>query len=304
MRYRYRSYFWPGVLIVVGVFALLINSGLVPAERLDRLVDLWPLILIVIGLEIVVRRAVQGPAAEIAAALIVLVAIGGAAAYVALGPAIPTGTRTLDASAKLVSLERATAHIDVGDANITVVGARAIGDDLFRAHIEYSGNKPEVSVDSSSGDVHISQSNTSGFFFQSHRFVLNLQLNIGVRWSIAINSGASTDDLNLATVRVTGVEINTGASRENITVGTPSGTIPITINGGALNVTIHRPHGVAASADISGGAVTLNFDGRQHHTVGGASDRTGDYDSATDRYQVQVNGGACNVTLDGTAPGG
>lgn len=304
MRYPYRSYFWPAILILVGVFALLINSGLVPAERLDRLVDLWPLILIVIGLELVVRRAVQGPTAEIAAAGIVLLAIVAAAAYVAVGPAIPTGTHTLDASAKVGTLDHATARIDVGAANITMVGGSNIGDDLFRAHIEYSGNKPDVSLDASSGDVHISQSNTSGLFFQSHRFVLDLQLNTGVRWSIAINSGASTDDFNLATVHVASIELNTGASRETITVGTPAGTVPITINGGALNVTIHRPQGVAASAAVSGGAVTLNFDGREHHAVGSVSDRSSDYDSATNRYQAEVNGGACNVTLDPNAPGG
>jgi hypothetical protein len=304
MTYRYRSYFWPAILILVGVFALLINSGLVPAERLDRLVDLWPLILIVIGLELVVRRAVQGPAAEIAAAVVVLIAIVVAAAYVALGPSIPTGTRTLDASAKVGSLDHATARIDVGAAKITMVGGSNIGDDLFRAHIEYSGNKPDVGLDTSSGDVHISQSNTSGFFFQNHRFVLDLQLNTGVRWSIAVNSGSSTDDFNLTAVHAASLELNTGASRESITVGTPSGTVPITINGGALNVTIHRPQGVAASVAVSGGAVTLNFDGRQHHDVGSASDRSGDYDSATNRYQVEVNGGACNVTVDPNASGG
>jgi len=304
MTYRYRSYFWPAILILVGVFALLINSGLVPAERLDRLVDLWPLILIVIGLELVVRRAVQGPAAEIAAAVVVLIAIVVAAAYIALGPSIPTGTHTLDASARVGSLDHGTARIDVGAANITMVGGSDIGGDLFRAHIEYSGNKPDVSVDTSSGDVHISQSNTSGLFFESHRFVLDLQLNTGVRWSIAVNSGSSTDDFNLTAVHVASLELNTGASRESITIGTPSGTVPITINGGALNVTIHRPQGVAASVAVSGGAVTLNFDGRQHHDVGSASDRSGDYDGATNRYQVEVNGGACNVTLDPSAPGG
>src|SRR4029077_20176509 len=96
----YRSLFWPAVLILVGVFALLVNAGFVPVERLDRLADLWPLILVVIGLELVVRRSLPRAAAEIAAALIVLLAIGGAAAYVALGPSIPTGIRTVDASDK------------------------------------------------------------------------------------------------------------------------------------------------------------------------------------------------------------
>jgi uncharacterized membrane protein YhaH (DUF805 family) len=286
--YRYRSFFWPALLILVGVFALLVNSGLVPAERLDRVFDLWPLILIVIGLELVVRRAVQGQAAELAAALIVMIAIVGAAAYVALGPAIPTGTQTLNTSDKVGSLNHAAVTVDVGAANVTM-RAGTSNDDLFRAHIEYSGPKPDVSLDQSSGELHIDQSNASGFFFQTHRFVLDLQMNPSVTWKIAVNSGASNDTFKLTGVHVASIELNTGASHEDITLGSPS-------------VILHRPSGVAASASVSGGAVNLSFDGRQAHAIGSLAAQTGDYNGATDRYQIRVDGGASNVTVDTSAP--
>ena len=303
MRRGYRSLFWPAVLILVGVFALLVNAGFVPVERLDRLADLWPLILVVIGLELVVRRSLQGASAEIAAALIVLVAIGGAAAYVALGPSIPTGFQTLDASAKIGSLNHASVQVDAGGTTITMQGSSSLGDDLFRAHIEYSGRKPDVSLDASSGDVHISQSNTSGFFFQSRRFALTLQLNSSVPWQIAVNSGASSDALMLSTVRVARIDVNTGASKEDITLGDPSGTVPININGGALTVNVHRPPGAAASVSVSGGAASLSFDGRQSKAVGTLTAQTSDYDHASDRYQIQVDGGADTVTVDARGVG-
>ncbi|HXB03900.1 MAG TPA: DUF5668 domain-containing protein [Candidatus Angelobacter sp.] len=303
MRRGYRSLFWPAVLILVGVFALLVNAGFVPVERLDRLADLWPLILVVIGLELVVRRSLQGASAEIAAALIVLVAIGGAAAYVALGPSIPTGFQTLDVSAKIGSLNHASVQVDAGGTTITMQGSSSLGDDLFRAHIEYSGRKPDVSLDASSGDVHISQSNTSGFFFQSRRFALTLQLNSSVPWQIAVNSGASSDALMLSTVRVARIDVNTGASKEDITLGDPSGTVPININGGALTVNVHRPAGAAASVSVSGGAASLSFDGRQSKAVGTLTAQTSDYDHASDRYQIQVDGGADTVTVDARGVG-
>jgi len=303
MRRGYWSLFWPAVLILVGVFALLVNAGFVPVERLDRLADLWPLILVVIGLELVVRRSLQGASAEIAAALIVLVAIGGAAAYVALGPSIPTGFQTLDASGKIGSFDHARVQVDAGGTTITMQGSSSLGDDLFRAHIEYSGRKPDVSLDASSGDVHISQSNTSGFFFQSRRFALTLQLNSSVPWKIAVNSGASSDAFMLSTVRVARIDVNTGASKEDITVGDPSGTVPININGGALTVNVHRPPGAAASVSVSGGAASLSFDGRQSKAVGTLTAQTSDYDHASDRYQIQVDGGADTVTVDARGVG-
>ena len=94
--YRYRSFFWPALLILAGLIALLVNTGQIPAERLDQLLNLWPLALVVIGLELIIRRSVHGVAGDVAAALIVLLAVVGAAAYVAATPS-PTSAHSLDA---------------------------------------------------------------------------------------------------------------------------------------------------------------------------------------------------------------
>src|SRR5438093_6888550 len=117
--YRYRSFFWPALLILAGVVALLVNTGQIPVGRLAQIIDLWPLILVVIGLELIVRRTVHGVAGDVAAALIVLLAIGGAAAYVAVGPT-PSATPTRDASDQLGGRTAAPAELDAGRATMTV----------------------------------------------------------------------------------------------------------------------------------------------------------------------------------------
>jgi hypothetical protein len=124
-----------------------------------------------------------------------------------------------------------------------------------------------------------------------------------VPWKIAVNSGASSDAFMLSTVRVASIKVNTGASKEDISVGDPSGTVPIIINGGALTVNVHRPPGAAASVSVSGGAASLSFDGRQSKAVGTLTAQTSDYDHASDRYQIQVEGGADTVTVDATGVG-
>src|SRR5207247_9941902 len=161
--YRYRSFFWPALLILAGIVALLVNTGQIPVDRLARIIDLWPLILVVIGLELIVRRTVHGVAGDAAAVLIVLLAIGGAAAYVAVGPA-PSATHALEASDEVGGLTEATAEIDAGGATITVNGTTDIGADLFRAHIDYGGQKPEVRLDRAAGRLVISQRNSFPFF--------------------------------------------------------------------------------------------------------------------------------------------
>lgn len=294
---RYRSYFWPAVLILIGVFALLVNAGVISTDRLSLLFDLWPVILIVIGLELLTRRGLPGQAGDVAAVLIVLVAAGGAVAYVALAPN-PGATGTLDSHAAVGNLDHASVEIDAGAANITVTGSSSLEGDLYHSHIAYSGSKPEVNLDSD-GTLTISQGNNRFGVFQARRFTLDLQLNSSIPWTISSNGGASTETFKLASLPLKSMDINTGASREDITLGTPSGVVPITINGGALTVNLHRPGGTGASVSVSGGAVSLNFDGHQNHAIGDVQQSTGDQ---SDMYRVEVSGGACTVTMDASAP--
>jgi hypothetical protein len=300
MRRSYRSFFWPVVLIVVGLIALLVQLNLISSDRLYRLADLWPLILIVIGAELISRRALKGTAVDVATALILLIAAGGAVAYVSLGPAIPGGTHTLDASGQMGNFTTAALRIDVGAATITVQSNISPGTDLYRAHIEYSGPKPEITLDKTTGELRISQEGGFGLF-GSRRFVVNLQISPAVPWSINVNSGAATDTLNLSHVNVTSIEINTGSSREDITLGPPTGNVPITINGGALTVHVHRPGGVTVSAKVSGGAVNLTGDGHRSGAIGSTSWQSDGAGNAPDAYRIDVNGGACTVSVDTTA---
>jgi hypothetical protein len=296
---RYRGYFWPAVLILIGLVALLVNSGVISTDRLNLLGDLWPLILIVIGLELIARRGLPGQAGDVAAVLIVLLAAGGAIAYVALAPN-PGATGKLDSHAAIGNLNHAALEIDAGAANITVTGASLEGD-LYHATINYSGTKPEVNLDRSDGTLTISQANSGFGVFQTRRFTLDLQINSRIPWTISSSGGASTETFKLASLPLTSMDINTGASREDITLGEPSGVVPIKINGGALTVNLHRPAGAAASVSVSGGAVSLNFDGRQNHAIGDLQQSTGDQ---SDMYRVEVSGGACTVTMDTNAPTG
>src|SRR5258708_15604901 len=113
---RYRSFFWPAILIVFGVIALGVNLGAISSGRLYRLADLWPLILVVIGLVSISRRAWQGATRDLAAALIVLLAVGGAAAYVAARGPGPTGSETLHTSDTLGRLDQADLTVPAGAA--------------------------------------------------------------------------------------------------------------------------------------------------------------------------------------------
>jgi len=297
---RNRSYFWPAILILTGVIALVAETGAISGGSLLRLADLWPVVLIVIGLELMNRRVLQNPRRDLATALMILLAAGGAVAYVAVRGPVSDSTQTMDTSDAVGSLNQATLDVDAGAATMTVEGSNSLGPDLYRAHIEYSGRKPAVSLDRSTGNLRIFKNNDFAFF-ASRRFVLDVQLNSAVMWNISANTGASNDTLKLSAVKVGSITLNAGASRTDITLGRPTGVVPISVDGGAITLRLHRPSGSEAFVHVSGGAVTLNADGRQLHGVGEESWQSAGYDGAADAYHVEISGGASTVTVDTTA---
>ena len=119
-------------------------------------------------------------------------------------------------------LRNTTVHVDAGAQNLTVEGNAGLGSDLYRAHIQYAGTKPKVSLDRSTGSLEIFQNNDLGFFASRH-FVLDLQINSAVAWSVSADTGATNDTLNLSTIKLGSVKLNAGASRTDVTLGRPTG---------------------------------------------------------------------------------
>ena len=53
---QYRSFFWPVLTIGAGVVWLLINMNIISTENLRILYDLWPILLIIAGLDVLFVR--------------------------------------------------------------------------------------------------------------------------------------------------------------------------------------------------------------------------------------------------------
>jgi hypothetical protein len=124
-------------------------------------------------------------------------------------------------------------------------------------------------------------------------------LNARIPWEIEVRGSASQLVADLRGLRLGSLSVDGGASRLEVLLPVPSGTVATFILGGASNVAIHRPEGIAARLHVVGGATLLKFDDRGIGAAGGELDlRSRGYDGATARYDVAVTGGANNVTID------
>lgn len=264
MRSRAPGYFWGVVLVLLGLLFLAANTGLLDNVNWNVV---WPLVLIVLGVWLLIARV--GP--------------GGAAGIV-------------DASEPRESLNSAKLEIAVGAAGIDVRSA-PLADQLYRVHIDHSGPQAEVRLDRATGTVRVSQPVTWAIG-SGRRLRIYAQLSDALPWNISCSTGAGRGVFDLASGHAAGFECKTGASRIELNLPAPKGEVPIRIDGGGLQVDIGRPKGTAIRCQASGGAVRLTADGMRQDGIGNREWRSQGFDSASDRYEVTVAGGATTVNLE------
>ena len=126
-----------------------------------------------------------------------------------------------------------------------------------------------------------------------------VELNASVPWSVEVRGGATRLLADLRTLRLGSLRLEGGTGRLDLALPEPSGTVTVEVLGGASNVAIRRPLGVAARLRVEGGATHLRLDDRRIGAAGGELDlKSRGYDAATHRYDITVTGGANNLGVE------
>jgi hypothetical protein len=148
--------------------------------------------------------------------------------------------RRRDSSAPLGSATHGHLRVPTGASNVTVHTDPSAAD-LYRARFE--GPPPSVRVEV--GAVAIQYSRT---FHPSdwRKRSADVVLNGSIPWKILIGGGLSRFEADLSGLRLDCFEFERGASRVELLLAEPSGTVSLRFDGGASDVTVRRPKGVAA----------------------------------------------------------
>lgn len=185
-----------------------------------------------------------------------------------------------------------------GAANV-ILRVDAQMSDLFRAHFE--GVVPDVDV--RDGAVRISYPRFAPmgwirYALTSGRHAADVTLNGSIPWRIALHSGAARITGDLRELRLEAFEIGGGASQIELSLPHPVGVVPIHVVGGASHITLRRPQGGAARISVGGGAAKVAFDDQYMGAIGGRLRlESSGYAQASDRYDIEVGGGAAHLTI-------
>ena len=168
-------------------------------------------------------------------------------------------------------------------------------DDLYRARFE--GLVPKVEV--TDGTVTFRYLRRFRGLFDWHsRSGGEVTLNAAVPWEVELRGGAYKVEADLSGLKLTSFVLTRGMSDVDLTLPEPSGVVPVRLSGGASKVNLRRPAGVEAHLSVKGGASKLTFYEQSFDAVGGKLRlQSPGYDSVTDRYEIEVSGGASKVTV-------
>jgi hypothetical protein len=287
-----RGLLFPAVLILLGVVFLLGNLGYIPPVQLRAIVQLWPLILVVWGIEMVIGRREPILALALELGIIVL-----AIALVAIQPAGLFAPTLAGPSEAIVQREGATTlslRVVGGAGDYRVSGGAAA---LVEARSERGQIRARTTRRGDSAEVRVDPAEVTDLFrFNGPPQGVSVQIANDVPASIRIEGGAGDFTLDMRDLTVTDARIETGASNVHLMLPTPHGDIPVRIQAGAASIDIELPAGVEMRLTTRGGALSVQSSNPRLPVVGGAGETSG-YAAAKDRVTVTFEGGAATVTV-------
>ena len=295
-----RSLVLPLILIGIGVVALLANLGVVSSDAIDRTVSLWPLILVLVGAELIVHRVLPPASATVAGLAVLGLLLVVVLSYAALGPRVPSGSRSFDGSAPRQDLSRADLVLDVRAAQLDIRAA-SLENELYRVHFEYPANQgaPSITLDREAGRLTIQQNRPPASFpFGINRStVVRVDLSDQVAWALDLSGGAYRGTLDLVSLQLTGMHVSGGAASLDMRLTAPKGKIPLDFSGGAFNITVRVPPGTALQVTASGGANDVEVDGHHLGAFGQDTYSSPGYGAATEGYAITLSGGASRARV-------
>jgi hypothetical protein len=130
------------------------------------------------------------------------------------------------------------------------------------------------------------------------RTAADIAVSPSAAWFVDIRGGVSRWDADLRSASVTGIEVHGGLNQVDLQLPAPSGTAKFRITGGASHLRLRRPGHVPARIHIGGGASKLALDDQGLGSVGGPVRlESPGYSGATNRYAIEIGGGASQITV-------
>jgi hypothetical protein len=257
---RYRSFFWPMILIGVGLLWLLGNLGVIRPTSFASLISLWPLVLILIGLDILFGRR-----SPVIGGLIGLLAILAVVGVLIAGPKLGLPT----ASIGVLQTRTITEPVSgAADANIILdfssqpvnVHALTSSANLLEAQIEYYGGLSYSSTGNPTRRISLAPSGGFSFFLGSDPNARwDIGLNPAVPISLTLGGASGSQSLDLSKLRLTAFFLDQGSGSVNASLPPSTDAYTATVQGSSGSLDLSLPASTNLTLRLDGGSGSLHL---------------------------------------------
>jgi hypothetical protein len=291
------SLFGPILLIGLGILFLLSNFGLLNLDIGDLISRFWPVLLIVIGLDILLGRR-NGVGGLLALLLI------GALIFASFGW-LENRSLSADSAAaqtiqqELEGAERAEIHIAAGVSQLLINGGSSTEQLIEGTVAPHRSERIESSFAQDAGVARYTiKSEGLGFALPSwgrrNRGLWDLRLTQRIPLALKVSTGVGQAELNLEQLQLTDLEVDSGVGQTTITLP-GRGDFAAEVSGGVGEVIVLIPDSLAARIRASAGIGSVNVEG--DFTRDDKTYLSPNYASAEHKVDLKVDGGIGAITI-------
>ena len=248
--------FWGLALVTAGVVALAAAQGWIDIPIMADLWNLWPVILIVVGLAIVLSRTPFAVIGVIVAALVVGVAAG---AVIAAGPGFG-GCGEARGSAETANGEFTTStaavELDMNCGDLSV----GLADGSAWQAVTTTEGEQQVSLEAGADRLEI-RSNTGGFPFSNDRQEWDLTLGREIAYTLSLSLNAADGSVDLSGGRFGSLVVDPNAGSLDLNLsGSEVDELDLQLNAGSLSLVTDAQTQLAGRIGVNAGSVDLCTD--------------------------------------------
>jgi len=278
---------WGILLLFLGVVFLLQTLDVLPWGLWGSLWRFWPVLIIIIGLGILLRRY------NVWLVSLLILAILGACLGIATwqhGPSLPGGMVTSSYSEPLDDIKRAQVDIDFSAGSINIGSLSPTSPNFVEADSEVRDSHKTIKVNfnqqDSEGQLYLRAANQRFWGEGGIRWEVSFTRNIPL--AINIRSAASNMNLDFSKLQVTELRLDVDAGNCRVTVPASADITHAYIKADVANVEVTIPDKVAAKIQIDTALSASDIDESRFPQQGDYY-MSQDFDSAENRIELEID---------------
>jgi len=284
-------------LLLMGIILLLINMGIINWSIFDAILDLWPLFLVVIGINIIAGKKQVVRIITWVLLLAVLITYG----YInseRYKHDIVQDKNNMYTAEKLPETEKGDLKLTLGGLSFDI---RSGSNYLFEGTSTKPVIKHQVDYDEGNRIARIDIKQAKERIIESHvgnrdDYSYRLNLNDNVKWNINAKVGAVSGTMDLSDIKVDNLDADIGAGKLSINFGTANEITNVKINAGASKVELVFPEEAGVKLKVKGALTDteledLNWEMEDGYYV------SPNYDIAQSKINVDVSMGVGQLSV-------